>query len=189
MKRFSIVVMTAALACVVASQGAFAHDRESNNGVTMTLHINPDDEPIATQPALLVIEKVETKSVFSWKSCRCSMTISDSNDNVIRSGPVGARTVFTFFRWRGPTRSSTPVVCSRRERGHVQDLVCLPRRSAWLIPRLGKDLEMKKLAVAGLISAFFAIWNAAGIRTCDCQSTARKHADRIDGHVVSPGTK
>lgn len=96
MKRFSIVVLTAALACVVASQGAFAHDRESNNGVTMTLHINPDDEPIATQPALLVIEKVETKSSFSWKTCRCSMTISDSNDKVIRSGPVGARTVFTF---------------------------------------------------------------------------------------------
>jgi hypothetical protein len=91
-----MVVMTTALACVVAAQCAFAHDRESNNGVTMTLHINPDDEPIAAQPAVLVIEKVETKSSFSWKTCRCSMTISDSNDKVIRSGSVGPRTVFTF---------------------------------------------------------------------------------------------
>jgi hypothetical protein len=96
MKRFSIVVLATALACVVVVQCAFAHDRESNNGVTMTLHINPDDEPIATQPALLVIEKVETKSSFSWKKCRCTMTISDSSGKVIRSGSVGAKTVFTF---------------------------------------------------------------------------------------------
>src|SRR5262249_48545083 len=96
MRRYTFVLAAATLALTLGAPTALAHDRESNNGVTMTLHIDPDDEPIATQPALLVIERVGTKSGFSWKTCRCTMTISDSNNTVVRSGAVGARTTFTF---------------------------------------------------------------------------------------------
>src|SRR5690349_13252336 len=96
MRRYTFVVAAATLALAVGVPSALAHDRESNNGVTMTLHIDPDDEPIATQPAVLVIERVETKSVFSWKTCRCTLTISDSNNTVVRSGAVGAKATFTF---------------------------------------------------------------------------------------------
>ena len=49
---------------LMGAGGAWAHDRETNNGVTVTLHVDPNDAPVTGQPATLVIESVETKAAF-----------------------------------------------------------------------------------------------------------------------------
>ena len=96
MQRLLAAALACALALLTWAGIAGAHDRETNNGVTVTLHIDPDDDPIATQPATLVVEKVETKATFSWKTCNCAWKITDSSGAVLFSGPAKARLSFTF---------------------------------------------------------------------------------------------
>ena len=60
------------------------------------MHVDPDDDPIATQPAAMVVEKVETKTTFSWATCRCTWKITDSSGAVVFSGAAKPRTPFTF---------------------------------------------------------------------------------------------
>ncbi len=64
MQRQLLVVFACAVFTLVGAGEACAHDRETNNGVTVTLHVDPDDAPVAGQPATLVIESVDTKATF-----------------------------------------------------------------------------------------------------------------------------
>ena len=96
MQRPLAVVLACCAVALAAAGIAGAHDRETNNGVTVTLHIDPDDDPVATQPATLVVEKVETKATFSWTTCQCAWKISDSTGAVLFKGKAKARTTFTF---------------------------------------------------------------------------------------------
>ena len=64
--------------------------------MSVTIHIAPDDDPVATQPATIVVEKVETRAKFSWATCRCWWKITDSSGTIVYSKPAKAKTVFTF---------------------------------------------------------------------------------------------
>jgi hypothetical protein len=76
---------------------AWAHQTESNNGVTVTLHVAPDDEPVATRPATVLVESVRTRTGrFAWETCRCTLEISNSAREVLRRGSTGRRSTFTF---------------------------------------------------------------------------------------------
>ena len=96
MQRLLAAALACALALLTWAGIAGAHDRETNNGVTVTLHVDPDDDPIATQPATLVVEKVETKAAFSWATCRCAWRISDSSGAVLFAGLAKPKTSFVF---------------------------------------------------------------------------------------------
>jgi hypothetical protein len=60
------------------------------------VHVDPDDAPVASRPATIVVERIETKATFAWASCRCTWTISDSTGSVLRQGPAKPRTPFVF---------------------------------------------------------------------------------------------
>ena len=96
MQRPLAVVLALFALSLVGAGAACAHDRETNNGVSVTVHIAPDDEPIATQPATIVVEKVETKAKFTWATCRCAWKISDSSGAVLYQKPAKAKTSFVF---------------------------------------------------------------------------------------------
>ena len=72
MQRPLAVVLVCFAFSLVGAGAGYAHDRETNNGVSVTVHIAPDDDPIATQPATIVVEKVETKAKFTWATCKCA---------------------------------------------------------------------------------------------------------------------
>jgi hypothetical protein len=92
--------LAAVLVCfafsLVGAGAAHAHDRETNNGVSVTVHIAPDDEPIATQPATIVVEKVETKAKFTWATCKCAWRITDSTGKVVYAKAAKLKTPFVF---------------------------------------------------------------------------------------------
>lgn len=96
MQRPSAVVLVCVAVSLAAAGGAFAHDRETNNGVSVTVHLGPNDEPVATQPATIVVEKVETRARFTWPTCRCVWTISDATGAAIFRKPATAKTPFVF---------------------------------------------------------------------------------------------
>ena len=45
---------TGLILALVGAGAAWAHQPATNNGVTVTLHVDPDDDPVATQPATIV---------------------------------------------------------------------------------------------------------------------------------------
>ena len=96
MQRPIAVALVSFAVALTGPGAASAHDRETNNGVTVTVHVDPDDEPIATQPATIVVEKVETKAGFAWATCRCTWRISDSTGAVLYQRPARVRTPFVF---------------------------------------------------------------------------------------------
>jgi hypothetical protein len=96
MQRPLAVVLVCFAFSLVGAGGAYAHDRETNNGVSVTVHIAPDDDPIATQPATIVVEKVETKATFTWATCKCAWKITDSSGAVVYSKPAKVKTPFVF---------------------------------------------------------------------------------------------
>ncbi len=96
MQRPLAVALVSFAVALTGAGVASAHDRETQNGVTVTVHVNPDDQPIAAQQATIVVEKIETKATFTWATCRCTWRISDSTGAVLYQGPARVRTPFVF---------------------------------------------------------------------------------------------
>jgi hypothetical protein len=97
MKLFPTAVAALAVAALVGAGGALAHQTATNNGVTVTMHVAPDDEPVATHDALVLVPKIKVrKGRFAWATCRCTLVISNSAREVLRRGAVTPRTLFTF---------------------------------------------------------------------------------------------
>lgn len=96
--RGSYVVL-ATLAVALAFAGvAHAHQTAVNNGVSVTVHVAPDDEPAVGQTALILIPRVKPgmKGTFTWATCKCTLRVSDSAGMIVRRGPAAPRTEFTF---------------------------------------------------------------------------------------------
>jgi hypothetical protein len=93
--------MLAALAAagLLAYAGtASAHEIVTNNGVSVEFHFAPEDEPVAGGPATITIESVRVrKGTFSWKTCRCVLSIADSSGKVLyKNTAAKSRTRFVF---------------------------------------------------------------------------------------------
>ena len=95
---FLAALIAAATLMVVAP--ASAHQIASNNGVSVQVHVNPNDEPIAGAPTTIWVVRVKNvkgKGTFSWATCRCQLKVFDSSGAVIQSGPAKApQTAVTF---------------------------------------------------------------------------------------------
>lgn len=86
----------AALALACAGTAA-AHEPQTSNGVTVTLHVDPDDAPVAGQAATILIEDVRTRTgTFAWKTCACTLAVADATGAVVRKGPAGRATAIVF---------------------------------------------------------------------------------------------
>jgi hypothetical protein len=94
-RPFAVALVSVAVA-LTGIGVASAHDRESNNGVSVTLHVNPDDEPIATAQSVLLVEKVETRATFTWATCRCTWRITNAAGKLLYLGKARVRTPFVF---------------------------------------------------------------------------------------------
>jgi|SRR5690348_2177948 hypothetical protein len=89
-----LVVVVAALAVVPS---AAAHQTLVNNNVAVTLHVAPNDEPIAAQEAIVSIPRIATsKGKFAWATCACTMRIFQPAGAVLLDGPAVPRRTFTF---------------------------------------------------------------------------------------------
>jgi hypothetical protein len=97
--------MVLPIACCIATlttmsaSAALAHQTDSNRGVSVTVHVTPDDEPVSGQPSRVIVSKVRPGSGrFAWKSCKCYLRISDSAGNVVLNRRAKRTTRFTFPR-------------------------------------------------------------------------------------------
>jgi hypothetical protein len=79
---------------------AQAHQTTTSKGVTVTMHVTPDDEPVAGRDSTISVTKVKVrKGSFRWSRCSCRLKITDSSGRAVLSRSMTSRTVhFTFPR-------------------------------------------------------------------------------------------
>lgn len=100
MQRRTVAAIAACAAALTAVPSALAHQTVTSNGVSVTVHVAPDDEPQAGQPAAINILGARRKGYkFSFRTCGCRLTVSDSSGAKLLDRAVRAkRTAFTFPR-------------------------------------------------------------------------------------------
>ena len=100
LRRTLLLALIGAASVMLVVAPAGAHQIASNNGVSVQVHVNPNDEPIAGAPTTIWVVRVKNvkgKGVFSWATCRCQLKIFDSSGTVVQSGPAkAAQTAVTF---------------------------------------------------------------------------------------------
>ncbi len=78
---------------------ALGHQTKSNKGVSVTMHVTPDDEPVSGAASRILVTKVRpNRGTFSWKSCKCFLRVSDSTGNVVLNRKAKRTMKFTFPR-------------------------------------------------------------------------------------------
>lgn len=88
----------AATATLALTAPAFGHQTIHDRGIAVTMHVLPDDEPKAGQPATIVIVKVRPPrgGRFTFRSCICRVKVADASGHVLLNRRTGKRTTFTF---------------------------------------------------------------------------------------------
>lgn len=95
-----------AFACCIATflltlgaATAPGHQTESSKGVSVTLHVTPDDEPVAGRSSRITVTKVRPRrGRFSWRTCKCYLRITDSSGKVVLNRRARRSQSFTFPR-------------------------------------------------------------------------------------------
>jgi hypothetical protein len=77
---------------------ALGHQTASNRGVAVTLHVLPDDEPVAGERATIVAVKVVPPKGgrFTFGTCTCRVKVATATGRVLMNRRTGKRTPFTF---------------------------------------------------------------------------------------------
>jgi hypothetical protein len=88
------------MALLLAAPVALAHQTVTSNGVSVTVHVAPDDEPQAGKPSQFTVVKVKRKGWhFRIGRCGCRLRIVDASGREILDRAVNtARTSVTFPR-------------------------------------------------------------------------------------------
>lgn len=85
-------------AALALSVPASSHQTVSTRGVAVTLHVLPDDEPVAGQPATIVAVRVKPPKGgrFTFGSCLCRVRVATATGKVLLNRRTGKRTRFVF---------------------------------------------------------------------------------------------
>ncbi|MDX6408097.1 MAG: hypothetical protein QOE13_1168 [Gaiellaceae bacterium] len=76
---------------------AAAHQTLVNNRVAVTLHVAPNDEPVAGEQTTVWIVRIGTsKGKFTWSRCKCTLKIFKPDGTVLLDGKAPRKTQFTF---------------------------------------------------------------------------------------------
>lgn len=93
------VATVAATAAPALTAPALGHQTVSDRGVAVTMHVLPDDEPVAGKPATIVIVKVAPPrgGRFTFASCRtCRVKVRSAQGQTLLNRRTAKRTPFVF---------------------------------------------------------------------------------------------
>ena len=94
-----IATMCVVLACTLAlATSAWAHQTTTNNRATVTMHVTPEDEPIAGEPSSIGVTRVAVPkgATFNWNTCQCRIRVTSSAGKVVVDRAFRRSTTATF---------------------------------------------------------------------------------------------
>jgi hypothetical protein len=96
LKRFFLIIAIILTLGLGVFSFASAHVTQTDGSINVTMHIEPDDDPIAGQPAKFFFEFQDKKSKFKTADCNCNVVISQ-NDKQLVSLPLFKNTNSSDF--------------------------------------------------------------------------------------------
>jgi hypothetical protein len=112
-KIFFLVLLGVALIPVLAS----AHVLKIDGSIGVTIHVDPDDDPIVGEPASFFLEIKDKQDVFRPENCTCVATISKGSEpifstDLFTNGSGNSLTAAPFFSYVFPERNIYTVTIS-----------------------------------------------------------------------------
>ena len=95
----TLACCTATILLTLGAATAPGHQTEISKGVSVTMHVTPEDEPVAGRSSKILVTKVRpNRGRFSWRTCKCYLRISDSTGKVVLNRKAKRTMTFTFPR-------------------------------------------------------------------------------------------
>jgi hypothetical protein len=95
----TLACCTATILLILGAATAPGHQTETSKGVSVTMHVTPEDEPVAGRSSKVLVTKVRpNRGRFSWSTCKCYLRISDSTGKVVLNRRAKRTQSFTFPR-------------------------------------------------------------------------------------------
>jgi hypothetical protein len=93
-----VAALASAITALAVAVPALAHQTSVSRGVAVTVHVLPDDEPVAGQPATIVAVNVRPPrgGRFAFRTCTCRVRVRTAAGTVVLNRRTGKRTPFTF---------------------------------------------------------------------------------------------
>jgi hypothetical protein len=86
----------ALLAALALAAPAAAHQTVSDNGATVTVHVSPDDAPVAGQAAKINVVRVKVPAHATFRLSSARVRVSDSAGKVLLDRRAAKHIAFTF---------------------------------------------------------------------------------------------
>jgi hypothetical protein len=89
---------TTTVLLMLGAATAPGHQTESSKGVSVTVHVTPDDEPVSGRVSTITARVKPSRGRFTWRSCKCYLRITDSSGRVVLNRRAKRTQRFTFPR-------------------------------------------------------------------------------------------
>jgi hypothetical protein len=95
--RALVLLIALAVVLTLGVESAAAHQILVNNRVSVTLHVAPNDEPVAGESATVRIVRIAPRvGKFTWRTCACTMKIFRPEGDVLLDEKAVPTIHFTF---------------------------------------------------------------------------------------------
>lgn len=114
--RILVILVVAFALCISSVQ---AHFLITDNQIGALLHVNPNDDPVAGEPATFFFELKDKENKFDPAQCDCTFTVSENGAEIhsqaLYSGSNEASVIYTF-----PQKSIYTVTITGKPNGGAQ---------------------------------------------------------------------
>jgi len=77
-----------AVACIMLLPAAAAHMLKTDGDIGVLMHVDPDDEPVAREPATFYFEIKDRSGKFSSARCDCRLRVLNEGREVLHEAPA-----------------------------------------------------------------------------------------------------
>jgi hypothetical protein len=89
-------VLATLLAATAFASPAAAHQTVSDNGATVTVHVSPDDAPVAGRAAKINVVRVKVPRRATFRLSRARVKVTNASGSVLLNRHAARHITFTF---------------------------------------------------------------------------------------------
>ena len=121
-KHIVIIILSVIFVCVYGARSVDAHTLKIDGAIGVSVHINPDDEPIVGRESAIFVEITDSAGRFNAanpSNCLCTLTIFSDGVRVAQL-PIVSGGSYTQMRFVFPTSGKYTLVVEGKPNGEGQ---------------------------------------------------------------------